>query len=293
MSVHAAYVLVRLVHFGAIYLLFGLSVYTECLTPASFRGECRARTRTWLLSSSLVAGLGALALLLLQAGQMGNGWSDAWDPVTWLAVLGTAFGQVWRWQLVLSGLAVCVALFGPLQYRHAALLLLSILILLCMAFVGHAAVHEGALGVLARFNQAVHLYAGAYWLGCLVPLWLTLSYLKTDRRSEVIRTHVKFSTLGHIAVAGVIVSGMINIDLVLGKWPFHWASPYQRLLLLKMLLVGLMLLLALMNRYVLVPAINRNSERANKVFGRAVALEILLGIGVLALVSAFATLAPV
>ncbi|TAL85901.1 MAG: copper resistance D family protein [Candidimonas sp.] len=293
MSVEVVYVWARLIHFSAIYLLFGLSIYVECLTPVSFRGESRARTRLWLLFSCLVAGLGALALLLLEAGQMGNGWPDVWNPATWLKVLDTTFGRVWRWQLVLSGVAVYVALFGPLRYKHTALLLLSPLILLCMAFVGHAAMHDGALGAFARFNQAVHLYSSAYWLGCLVPLWLTLAYLKTDRRSEVIRTHVNFSTLGHIAVAGVIASGMVNIDLVLGKWPFHWASPYQRLLLLKIILVGLMLLLALMNRYVLVPAINRNSERANKIFGRAVALEIVFGVGVLALVSVFATLAPV
>ncbi|MEO6985039.1 MAG: copper homeostasis membrane protein CopD [Paralcaligenes sp.] len=293
MSVHAAYVLVRLIHFSAIYLLFGLSVYTEWLTPVSFREQCRDRTRAWLLFSSVIAALGAVALLLLQAGQMGNGWSDVCKPATWLAVLGTEFGHVWRWQLVLSGLAAGVALFGPQRYVHTALLLLSPLILLCMAFVGHAAIHQGTLGVLARFNQAVHLYTGAYWLGCLVPLWLTLGYLKTDYRSAVVRTHITFSTFGHIAVAGVIVSGIVNVGLVLGTWPFDWASIYQRLLLIKIMLVALMILLALMNRHVLMPAMDRNSERANRMFGRTVALETLLGIGVLALVSAFATLAPV
>ncbi|GAB2909674.1 copper homeostasis membrane protein CopD [Paralcaligenes ginsengisoli] len=293
MSLDGVYIVTRWIHFSALYLMFGISIYVECLTPGAFRPASRSRTRLMLHGCTIVACVCAGVLLCLQAGQMGNGWPDAFDPSTWLAVLGTSFGRVWRWQLGLSGLALLCVLTGLGRQRHGILPVLSTLMLLCMAFVGHAASHKGYVNAIAGVNQAVHLFSGAYWLGCLIPLLWTMAYLKTAHRQDVIRTHIRFSSIGHFAVIAVVVSGLVNIGLVLGAWPLQWSSIYQRLLLVKIMLVGLMTLLALVNRYVLVPRMNSDSTNAVNMFARLVGVEIALGLGVLGLVSWFATLEPV
>ena len=59
------------------------------------------------------------------------------------------------------------------------------------------------------------------------------------------------------------------------------------------MLVGLMVLLALVNRYVLVPRMSGGSTDAVDMYARLVGVEIALGFGVLGLVSWFATLEPV
>ena len=117
-----------------------------------------------------IAGLSAVALLAIQAGQMGDGWEDARRLEVWWAVLGTTFGEVWRWHLGLSLLAI-LSLLLPERLRAQALALCSALLLVSPAFIGHAAMHEGTLGALHRANHAVHLLAAGYWFGCRRRCW--------------------------------------------------------------------------------------------------------------------------
>ncbi|MBF4190148.1 CopD family protein, partial [Serratia ureilytica] len=49
-------------------------------------------------------------------------------------------------------------------------------------------------------------------------------------------------------------TGIVNSLIILGGWPLNLSSPYQRLLLLKTALVALMVMVALANRYAIVPA---------------------------------------
>ncbi|OWT54780.1 copper homeostasis membrane protein CopD [Candidimonas nitroreducens] len=292
MSLASVYIGTRFVHFVSLYVLLGTGIYVECLTPRAARGWSRARSEALLRACALAACVCAFLLLGLEAGQMGSGWPDVHDPSTWRAVLGTAYGRVWRWQLGFSVAAAVCALAGARPWRRPALLWLAAAMLGCMAFVGHAASHTGEQAVLAGAVQLAHLYAGAYWLGGLPVLWLTLEGLNDGRRAAVVHTHVRYSWAGHVAVALVIASGAVNTGLVLGTWPWHWASLYQLLLSLKIALVALMALAAVVNRYVLVPRMRLDSAAAARWFGRLVLTEITLGLLVLALVSWFATLEP-
>lgn len=292
MSLASVYIGTRFIHFVSLYVLLGTGIYVECLTPRAARSWSRARSEPMLRVCALAACVCAVLLLCLEAGQMGSGWADVRDPSTWRAVLGTAYGRVWRWQLGFSVAAALCALAGAWRWRRPVLLWLATAMLGCMAFVGHAASHTGQEAVLAGVVQLAHLYAGAYWLGSLPILWLTLGGLDDGRRADVVRTHVRFSAAGHAAVAVVIASGAINTGLMLGTWPGHWASLYQLLLSLKIALVALMALAAVVNRYVLVPRMRRESAAGARWFGRLVLTEITLGLLVLALVSWFATLEP-
>jgi putative copper resistance protein D len=224
---------------------------------------------------------------------MGDGWADTWRLDVWWAVLGTTFGEVWRWHLGISLLAL-LSLWLAEPRRTQILALLSTLLLVSMAFIGHAAMHDGALGALHRFNHALHLLAAGYWFGSLLPLLVCLRYLAQPQiRSDAVTTLIRFSRWGHLAVALVLLTGVINGLIILGNWPLDIDSPYQRLLLFKTALVALMVMVALANRYAIVPAMSSMPQLAQRGLVLACWIEVGLGAGVLLLVSLFATYAPV
>ncbi|CAI1680830.1 copper homeostasis membrane protein CopD [Serratia proteamaculans] len=293
MSLATLFVLCRFVHFAAVMLMFGSSLFTALLSPQRLSPYLTRDVRPLLVSCTWLAGLSAVALLAIQAGQMGDGWADTWQLDVWWAVLGTTFGEVWRWHLGISLLAL-LGLWLAEPRRTQILALLSTLLLVSMAFIGHAAMHEGALGALHRVNHALHLLAAGYWFGSLLPLLVCLRYLaQPQSRSDAVTTLIRFSRWGHLAVALVVLTGVINSLIILGSWPLDVDSPYQRLLLFKTALVALMVMVALANRYAIVPAMSSMPQLAQRGLVLACWIEVGLGAGVLLLVSLFATYAPV
>jgi len=79
--------------------------------------------------------------------------------------------------------------------------------------------------------------------------------------------------------------------LITGGLPLDWSVPYQRLLALKIGLVVIMVLMAVFNRYGLVPRIGRSRAAGNALAAGTIA-EIVVAIGVVALVAWFGTLEP-
>lgn len=117
MTLATLFVLCRLVHFAAVMLMFGISLFTALLSPQRLSPILSRDVRPLLLAGTWIAGLSAVALLAIQAGQMGDGWQDAWRLEVWWAVLGTTFGEVWRWHLGLSLLAI-LSLLLPERRAH-------------------------------------------------------------------------------------------------------------------------------------------------------------------------------
>lgn len=104
---------------------------------------------------------------------------------------------------------------------------------------------------------------------------------------------VRYSRLGHWAVAAVIATGAVNAALVLGRVP-GLGSPYQALPVLKIALVAAMVAVAVVNRYLFVPRMKgAGADAALRAITRGTLAEIALGAAVLAIVSAFAAFDPV
>ncbi len=92
-------------------------------------------------------------------------------------------------------------------------------------------------------------------------------------------------------MALVILSGVANSLLIIGGLPLDWSVPYQRLLSLKIALALLMMLIAVFNRYGLVPRMGR-SHAAGKALAAGTVGEMVIAIVVVALVAWFGTLEP-
>ncbi|SEF12594.1 putative copper resistance protein D [Rhizobiales bacterium GAS191] len=230
--------------------------------------------------------------LLLAAGEMGEGWADTWNPETIGAVLfHTEFGQVWLWRLGFAVILLGVLAFGR-HDRWPIVALLAALVLGSLGLVGHAATWAGAFGWLNRLSHVIHLLAAGFWLGSLVPLIACLRSMTDPAVSANASVALRrFSGLGHVAVGTVLATGAINTWLVLGQLPINVSSPYQALLLAKIGLVAIMLGLALVNRYVLVPHLRGVFDSLLLLRWSTIG-EIILGLGAVGLVSIIGTLVP-
>ncbi len=154
-----SYVALRFIHFAALMLLFGNALYSVWFAPSSLQ---RLMTRRFQRQQKLVALISLMAALLmfgLQSGLMGNGWGDVIRPAVWRSVLGTQFGGVWLWQMVLAAATAGAAWLTPQKGSRLLLLVMGQLVLL--AGVGHAAMNGGAPGALHRLNHALHLLCAA------------------------------------------------------------------------------------------------------------------------------------
>jgi len=284
----------RFFHDASLMLLWGASAFLWLLVPKALADKVWRMFGTAPFLTALIAGLTTLISLLLETATVGNGWSDAFNAGTIHDVLfETTVGQAWQAQAA-AALILVLAFLPSRHWRGQGVALGSGLGLAALTLTGHASMHEGWLRLAHRANDILHVLTGGGWLGALVPLIPILRLLNTPQsRAEALLALRRFSTAGHSAVALVIASGIINTMLVLQRLPTDWSSPYQALLAIKIALVAGMSLLAIFNRYVLVPRIRRDRVRALNAIRLGSIAEIVLGIVVIALVAVFGVLEPV
>jgi putative copper resistance protein D len=282
----------RLAHYAALVLGFGTAVFLRWLAAPGLAAPIGQALRVPIRLGLLLAAATTWLWLPLQAAEIAGGWDGATDPDTLSAVLfETGFGQAWIGRAGLSVVLLLLAAGWP--RRVGATALAAGLLLASLALAGHAAMQDGTIGLLHRLNHVVHVLAGGFWLGALVPFVLCLPRLRDpELRRDAIQALQRFSTAGHVAVTAVLASGVINIALVLGRWPTDWSSPYQALLACKIAAVLAMIGLAAANRYVFVPRIGRSNGAAVVAIRNGAVAEIVLGAAVLALVAVFGLLDP-
>ncbi|HHT7392870.1 copper homeostasis membrane protein CopD [Klebsiella oxytoca] len=283
------YVSLRFIHFISLIVAFGCVLYGTWWAPVTLRRLMMQRFYPLMRHLLLASALSALLMLMAQGGLMGSGWPDVWQPAIWQAVAGTQFGSVWIWQILLALVALAVVWLKPRRSGRLLLVLFCAQLLL-LAGVGHAAMNDGWLGIVQRTNHAIHLFCVASWVGGLLPFIYCLRLAHGRWRQAAISTMMRFSRYGHLAVAGAIASGAVNALLIQGG--LISASPWGRMLLLKCALVAAMVVIALVNRYVLVPRMSAGGTRAEQLIVRITQIEIALGALALFAVSLFATWEP-
>ncbi|SAI65410.1 copper resistance protein D [Bordetella ansorpii] len=200
-----------------------------------------------------VAGLLAtLPLLGIQAASITGDPAGMTSPGTlWQVASQTAYGQAWMAKACAAA-ALCVALCLPGVRAPAWLAVLSGCALAATAASGHARMDDGLLGLAHVLNNILHVLCAAFWLGALAVVPPLLGLWRTHRGLAVPML-MRFSTLGHVAVAGALLTGGVNAWLILRRVGVDAGSAYQQWLAAKILAVLAMVVLALVNRYVLVP----------------------------------------
>lgn len=284
--------LARFLHHSAAIQLFGTAVFETWIAPKSLSDSLLSTSRRIAVFNAWLLLLSAVLWLGFETGSMGDGWVDTINPQTiWLVLTATTFGKAWVVNLALGVLAVAVAhVAGP--RRGGALAIVATLCLAGLAFVGHAVTQSGFAAVLSESSQLVHLLSSGFWFGSLLSVVLLLRRIHDPRYSADADLALRrFSGLGHAAVALALGSGIANSWFVLHEVPLTLGSTYQLLLAVKVVLVGSMCLIALVNRYVFMPQLPAGPEGSKRLRDGTLA-ELAIGTLVIGLVSVLGILSP-
>jgi len=290
----------RAVQFASAMLTFGGAAFRLYAVEGG-DPEALATFDAWLrgllLVSALIAFLSGLTLVPIIGGTMAGSASAVFDWTTILAVLlQTSFGRVWRWHLLAASLLVVICAVRPVRpgYRVA----LAAFLLASLGWVGHAMIGEDRIGIAYAVNQSVHLLASGLWLGGLVLLAaLVFQAMRSASGPEfaVMRAALQqFSRMGYVAVALVALTGIVNTAMLVGSVHGLIGTPYGRLLLMKISLFLLLVGLAAINRFVLVPRIARERKPMTGTTALiwTIGIEQILGLAIIAVVSILGTWPP-
>jgi putative copper resistance protein D len=225
----------------------------------------------------------ALVWLLSFAVELG-GPTDVTGTLHGL-LLETSMGHVWclRLAFLLLIVVLCGLRAGPAVVVGPAFILLAL-----EGWTGHSA----ALGAQGSLVQAVHVASAGAWVGGLLPLALSIrAALRCSDPKTAEAILWRFSRFGMIAVTLLVATGIANTWLLVG-WPTP-ARDYDRVLLIKIALSGLMICLAAYNRWHLLPSLRRsNPPVALRHLSVTVVLEQIVGAAILLDVSALGLMDP-
>ena len=223
---HVALALVRLCFDAAAIAVCGVSGFIACIAPKRLGQAIAASSNLLIVAASSVAVLSTLAWLPIEAATVGESWQSAVDRSTLSTLLfDTAIGKAWLVRLALSLLLTAALLWRPAPIVRLAL---SGFLVASLALTGHANMDEGTRDVFHILNDALHLLAGGAWLGSLLALPGCLARLRDPGLCTEAKIALRrFSSAGHLAVALVIATGIVNTVLVLQRWPTDFTSAYQ------------------------------------------------------------------
>ncbi|MBJ7438364.1 MAG: copper homeostasis membrane protein CopD [Sphingopyxis sp.] len=300
---------VRFALFANLMLIAGLAAFPlYVLTPAERRDRALAspffRPQPWLCAFALLLSVGGMAVLT--AAMQGVG-VFAVDTAMFLAMIReTDVGAAWLVRIAALLVAVAASFRLGRRPTPAAAILFAAgsAALTTLAWAGHAGATEGAAGWLHRASDALHMIAAAIWLGAIAAFLLLLRPGAPGREARLAlaaRGLDQFARVGTLCVLVIAATGLINGQIVIGAAHVtqSLASPYGRLLLVKLMLFAAMLGLAAANRWRLTPALRAAVASPDADPGSAAAairasiqLEVAAGLAILALLAWLGMLEP-
>ncbi|RXR25553.1 copper homeostasis membrane protein CopD [Sphingobium fluviale] len=256
----------------------------------------------WAVAAILLSLLGFLALV---AAMMGSSIAEVDWQTSRSIIVETPIGAAW----VVRVVALIACLFAAIlikrsdEARLVAILGTSTAALATLVWTGHAGATEGMVGGIHKVSDMLHMIAAAIWLGGIAAFLKMLRApddgLWGDRPNVAHRALDSFARIGTISVAVIVVTGLINGQILVGisNITALFDSTYGWLLIVKLLLVGMMMLLAAQNRWRLTPGLaialsDGDIAKAVAALRASLLLEAAAGILVLGAVAWLGTLEP-
>ncbi|MCE1118597.1 MULTISPECIES: copper homeostasis membrane protein CopD [Pseudomonas] len=297
---------VRFALYLDLMMLFGLALFGLY----GLRGKERAsgtvlRFESLLYATSLLGiALSLVALGLLAKSMSGvSGFMELHHHFFQMILTGTHVGLSWLVRIA----ALFIAIVGISQYRRSATVSLWVvtasaaIALASLAWTGHGAMGEGSRGYWQLISDVFHLLAAGAWLGALAAfaLLLRIQSLKGEHEARILaRVLTGFESVGAVIVVVIGLTGVINYLFIVGpRIDGVVLSTYGALLFLKILLFGVMIALATLNRFHLSPLLERSVRNgeysvAVNALRRSLVFELSMAIVIIALVAWLGTLSP-
>lgn len=291
----------RAVQYAAAALLFGLPTFLIYSARAT-----KTLPLTWprpaLFWAAVVLVLAAPAALIAQTAMMAGSLSEALKPSSLgMMVIGMGLGMALAVRSAIALLAVAaIAMIRPGPRLWWASASLGLLVSASFAWTGHGAATEGPGHTLHLASDILHAVAAAIWVGALAAFAALVVYRPREPSMQdraLARALAGFASVGTFAVAVLVLTGLVN-SVFLVRWSGFWTltdTAYGRWLLLKLVLFGLMLSLAAVNRFRLTPAFETAGADSGPAIGhlrRSLVVEFALSLAVLTIVAVMGTLAP-
>ncbi|MCI1014220.1 copper homeostasis membrane protein CopD [Herbaspirillum sp. C7C2] len=299
-------VVVRFALYVDLMLVFGLPLFQLHAMRKPERSSALAGKFSNLTIGATIAGviLSAISMILMVKAMSGAAdFSSIEQHMIEMMLTDTPFGMAWCLRMAMLVISV---LAGILLTRMPTLkfVMMSLaggIALATLSWGGHGAMDEGVRGQLHLVADIIHLLAAGAWVGALAVfiLMLILRYGNDAADISVLsRTLNGFALMGTAIVGSLLITGALNYWLIVGPTINGlFSTTYGQLLVAKLVLFGMMLLLAAANRYRLSPLL----ERAHLVgeYGEAIAalrrslfIETCCAFLILALVAWLGTLGP-
>jgi putative copper resistance protein D len=298
---------VRWIYFSSVFLLFGTAFFwfaVEHGSSSASPDKVRLTPPATIVLLQISAPIAALSGLLWLAGILANMTGDfknVFDPgVLHVFFFETAFGPVSELRLMLQAALLVIAVL-PFKNRLWMFTLLgaSALLLITQAWLGHAAEGgAGLIGALMIATYSIHVLAAAAWVGGLPFLLLALGDQRQAQGSQDSQSAsdllARYSMMGMIAVTLIVVTGVINAAFrTLGSFGKLFDTSYGWVLFTKVSLVSVMLTLAYINRFILMPRLRANPQRPfASVLRASVSIEIMLSLFVVAVTAVLGITPP-
>jgi copper resistance protein D len=302
-------ILTRFVHISACLLLFGIFAFDRFIVSALARRsseignywQARLYRIGWILQPFIFVS-GAAWFVLVAMAMSGQPPQIDVLKVVWGQ---TQFGTVWKIRLLFLIIIIIASVFSSLMKSQTAsktflpwsLLIINGCLLGSLAWAGHG--QESSRWHLLA--DVLHLLGAGFWPAGLLPLFLLLrkcrklagptAWLST---SALVR---RFSAISLAAVSLLVVTGFINSWFLVGSPSNLFQRPYGQWLLAKIILFCVALSIAAVNLLRLKPRLlaENSAEKTEMTVAQIqtnVQFELLLGLGIVAIVAVLGILPP-
>jgi len=250
----------------------------------------------YILTMSVLAVNAVILLFLVQVGGINDdgitGMLD-WTMISFIYGTGSGDVAVLRAMGFATAIVTCIVALrhvagrtvapGKRFYQRVGVVCSISLILVASGsrVVGHVSV----LPLTAQVAIILHLVAISLWVGSLYPLW---SLCQSQLVDELQSTLKKFGDLAVYIVSLIVFSGVLMLWQLLATPLELINTAYGLAMLLKILLVLALLLVAAMNKLVLVPRLAL--QQGSKQLKVSIQSEIILATLILILTSYLSTL---
>ncbi len=288
---------VRGISVAACLSVLGALVFRLVVAPPVLAGmkpsAAAEQDRRWLrlLWGSVAAALlGAGGWLGLESGAMAGatGIADRLAAVP-LVVLNSRFGMV---LVIRLGLLAAVPLAIGRSLRPPRLAIAAALAAAAaasQASLGHAASIGHGFEWLA-LSTTLHILAAAIWLGQLPPLWIFLADAPPAAAGLALR---RFSRLGLTCVILLAATASAQGWGLVGGVAGFVGTAYGWTALAKLLLFGILLAIAAINRFTFMPRLASGvAATARRALCRSVLVEAILGLLVILAAGILTSLPP-
>tara|TARA_B110000483_G_scaffold240429_1_gene320994 strand:+ start:1729 stop:2598 length:870 start_codon:yes stop_codon:yes gene_type:complete len=218
--------------------------------------------------STLIGSVITLLMILSVAGNLGGDLASVFDLLMLQLAIESKSGVGYLTAFV--GFAVMLISHNlKANANVVGLIIGSIAVLFSFTLAGHSQLG----GVFTQFLLMVHLFGIAFWLGALLPFrWICLQ----DNTNNLGELAHRFGVFAMLYVGLLLGAGLGYAYMLLGELSLILTTSYGNLLLIKMLLVVALLSLAALNKFKLVPSLEKNHLQGVRQFQSSVKLEIIL-----------------